>query len=65
MPVPLSLDAASPRAKAARFRRLANEILPGEFRTQLLELADSLETEAAPIERQAKVGEGMDVPDPD
>jgi hypothetical protein len=44
---------ASLTAKAARFRRLAYEILPGAFRTNLLELARDYETEAARVEPTA------------
>jgi hypothetical protein len=59
------LDATAPSAKAAWLHRLANEILPGEFRNKLLELAKSYETEAARIERRGQVGGGTDNPPPD
>jgi hypothetical protein len=47
MAVPPNLDPASLRVKATGFRKLALEILPGEFRTGLLALAIEYECRAA------------------
>ncbi len=53
MAAPPNLDSESLWTQATRFRWLAREILPGEFRTNLLAMAADYELQAAKLQGTA------------
>jgi hypothetical protein len=59
----IDLDAETLRQKASAFRQLAAELLGGDFRKRLLDLALDYDLRAARLERTSRHCEGLGTPD--